>query len=198
MVESLANIPIEDRWRNQKQPAPFVISIIRRNHPLTASDDERSSYLLIRRKSGPYRHYWALVGGKWDFGESLSAAALREIEEETGLIGTFDSLLGLVNERARIDYAKSPGAAHFLLFVCQVDTGEGEAQEQDEGEIAWFTLDEIEQLNDTGEIIPSDFAMISHFVDKDALPYVEVEMESVSDGGPDPEEAQLTRFEVIN
>ena len=197
MVDFLADIPIEERWRNQKQPAPIVISIIRRVQSQKTPVDDIESYLLIRRKNGPYRHFWALVGGKWDFGESLSVAALREVEEETGLTGSFDSLLGLVNERARIDNRESPGAAHFLLFVCQVDAGGGEAKEREEGEVAWFTKNEIEGLNSAGEIIPSDFAMLSHFVGEEALPYVEVEMNSVSDGGPDPGDAQLTRFEVM-
>ena len=48
-----------------------------------------------------------------------------------------------------------------------------------------------------GDIIPSDYAMLVHFMDADALPYVEVEMESAStnDGILGP--AKLNRFEVI-
>ncbi|MGB3714013.1 MAG: NUDIX domain-containing protein [Candidatus Promineifilaceae bacterium] len=195
MVEPLANTPAENRWRDQKQPAPVVISIIRRVEPGDEDGEEVVSYLLIKRKSGPYRDFWALVGGKWDFGESLSTAAIREIREETGLIGTFDALLGLVNERVTLDDGGELGAAHFLIFVCQVDARTGVAREQEEGAVAWFTDGDVEKLNAAGDIIPSDYAMLSQFIGGGALPYVEVEMQSVGARGERPGSTRLTRFE---
>jgi len=42
---------------------------------------------------------WALVGGKWDFGETLSQATTREVQEETGVITDFVALREFVNER---------------------------------------------------------------------------------------------------
>lgn len=196
MVEHLANTPTENRWRSQMQPVPIVISIIRRVKPGDEGGEDAVSYLLIKRKSGPYRDHWALVGGKWDFGESLSTAAIREIREETGLVGTFSALLGLVNERVTLDDGGDLGAAHFLIFVCQVDAEIGEAREQEEGAVAWFTGDDIDNLNAAGDIIPSDYAMISQFVGQENLPYVEVEMQSVGPGGDSPGSTRLTRFEL--
>lgn len=196
MGVDLTKIPIENRWRNQELPAAIVISIIRHLDSSASSDDE-SDFLLINRKEGPYRDYWALVGGKWDFGESLSNAALREIEEETGLVCTFVSLLGVVNERARIESAEKLGGAHFLLFVCLVDSMNGKAEEREEGAVAWFSLEDIEQLNDSEEIIPSDYAMLSHFLGEAALPHVEAEMVSTRVNDANLETTNLTRFEVI-
>ena len=195
MGDDLAKIPIENRWRNQELPAAIVISIIRRLESSAPSDHE-SAFLLIKRLDGPYRDYWALVGGKWDFGESLSKAALREIEEETGLDGTFVSLLGIVNERARIESGEDLGGAHFLLFVCMVDSMNGEAEEREEGAVAWFSREDIEQLNDSDEIIPSDYAMLSHFMGETALPYVEAEMASADVNDVNLETTKLIRFEV--
>ena len=41
--------------------------------------------LLVKRKTPPYANQWAIPGGKVRFGESLQAAAEREILEETGI-----------------------------------------------------------------------------------------------------------------
>jgi 8-oxo-dGTP diphosphatase len=47
---------------------------------------ESGRLLLIQRSKNPYRGCWAVPGGKVRWGETLTAAAAREAEEETGLI----------------------------------------------------------------------------------------------------------------
>ena len=41
--------------------------------------------LLVKRKTPPFAEQWAIPGGKVKFGESLRAAAEREVYEETGI-----------------------------------------------------------------------------------------------------------------
>ena len=46
--------------------------------------DERQQVLLIKRKRPPFEGRWAIPGGFVEPGESLEAAARRELWEETG------------------------------------------------------------------------------------------------------------------
>lgn len=55
--------------------------------------------LLIRRGTAPRMDEWSIPGGRIEWGEAASAAALRELKEETGveaeLLGLIDVVDGL-------------------------------------------------------------------------------------------------------
>jgi len=61
--------------------------------------NEQGELLLVQRSVEPRRGMWTLPGGFVESGETTEAAALRELEEETGLIGKGTTLLG-VSSRA--------------------------------------------------------------------------------------------------
>ncbi len=65
-------------------PLPVVSSIVAKDR----------SILLVKRKNEPYRGEWCLPSGFAEIGESIEEAALRELEEETGLKG---KTLGLID-----------------------------------------------------------------------------------------------------
>ena len=185
---ALPTLPPEQRWRGQTAPVPVVVALIRRAH----EDGER--LLLIRRAAGPYAGQWALVGGKWEFGETLAEAIVREVAEETGLATTFVAVRGLVNERVAPWSAGALGA-HFLLLVCDLLVGKGEAAEQQEGFVAWFDHAAIDALSTAGAIIPSDYAMIREFAAAtDRAPHVEVAMRSLL-GGAGEALSEMISFE---
>ena len=103
---------------------------------------------------------------------------------------------GIVSER--IAPADNEGkGAHFLLFVCALTAPNGEAQEQNEGEVRWFTTAELDGLHADNAILPSDYALINRFAgETDVIPHIEVEMSGgvgMTNGRP----AQLIRFEEI-
>jgi len=185
---SLPNLPPDRRWRAQTAPVPVVVALIRQAH----ADGER--LLLIRRAGGPYAGQWALVGGKWDFGETLAAAVEREVLEETGLITSFVAVRALVSERVA-PWAADASAAHFLLLVCDLLVRDGQAAEQQEGLVEWFGLAAIDTLHAAGHIIPSDYAMIREFAAATcSAPYVEVEMRALL-GGPAGQPSEMLRFQ---
>ncbi|MFF6888643.1 NUDIX domain-containing protein [Streptomyces sp. NPDC012421] len=57
---------------------------------VAVTDDGR--VLLIKRGWDPYEGHWALPGGHVDEGETSRRAAVRELEEETGVRVTEDEL----------------------------------------------------------------------------------------------------------
>ena len=195
MFEAFSDTSLDKRWRQQVQPAPIVVSIIR--DQIRDSQNSETVYLLIRRNSAPYTDQWALVGGKWDFGEPLAEAAVREVREETGLSTRFVALRGIVSERSTPPNHDSAGAAHFLILVCYLDVVSGMAREQQEGAVAWFKPAEIEELHVAGNIIPSDYMMLKRFNEADSIPFFEAEMIAGSADGEVEIKPDLRRFEQI-
>jgi 8-oxo-dGTP diphosphatase len=191
MFDSLSDLPAARRWRQQINPMPSVVALIRRER-MTDADGPVACYLLIKRQTEPYAGQWALVGGGWDFGETLEAAITREVKEETGLDATFVTLRGLVNERIA-PFGSHDQGGHFLLFVCEVSAPTGEAREQSEGPVAWFSLEELKGLSTSRQIVPTDYAILQHFCQTaSALPYFEAEV--VAGRGEDVPD-RLIRFE---
>lgn len=98
-------------------------------------DDE--GRLLLTRRADNGR--WCLPGGAADVGESPSAAAVREVREETGLRVTPTHLLGLYDSR------RQPGPApgwhgYTVVFACRCDGG-ALTTNHEVTEFAWDTED---------------------------------------------------------
>ena len=69
------------------------------------------SLLITRRAAGMRAHagQWALPGGRCDPGESAEQAALRELHEETGVVLTPASVLGVLDDFVtRSGYVMTP------------------------------------------------------------------------------------------
>jgi 8-oxo-dGTP diphosphatase len=81
---------------------------------------------------------WSLPKGKLDAGESLEEAALREVEEETGLKCRLGEALGDASYRDRKDRAK-------LVRYFEMEPTGGEFSPNDEvDELRWLTLEEAQ------------------------------------------------------
>jgi 8-oxo-dGTP diphosphatase len=84
---------------------------------------------------------WSLPKGKLDAGESFEEAAVREVEEETGVRGELGPSLGEVRYRDHKDRDK------LVRWWAMEAAGEGDFRPDDEvDELRWVPLDEAPAL----------------------------------------------------
>lgn len=73
--------------------------------PLLTADcvvfDSDGRLLLIKRARQPFKGKFALPGGFVEIGETVAAAALRELKEETGIEGEIEALIGVYSDPKR-------------------------------------------------------------------------------------------------
>ncbi|MBW1991446.1 MAG: NUDIX hydrolase [Deltaproteobacteria bacterium] len=80
--------------------------------------------LLVRRGQEPAKGVWSLPGGLVEVGESLEAALLREVREETGLSVAILGITAVLDRIYRDPDGRIP--YHYVLidFACEYVTGE--------------------------------------------------------------------------
>lgn len=96
---------------------------------------------LLHRRAAPNAGLWSPPGGKIDPDETPLANALRELAEETGLVGHAPRLVAVATEH---DAARGEAWLMFLVRVAVGDaalTGGGR-----EGEPAWFAPADVAAL----------------------------------------------------
>lgn len=106
-------------------------------------DKKDLKVLLIKRGHEPFIGKWALPGGFVDMGEDLYDAALRELEEETGVKDVFIEQLYTFGKQKRDPRGRVVSVAYYAL----VNLSEHPVQaSSDADEAAWFKLDELPEL----------------------------------------------------
>lgn len=120
-----------------------------------------NNILLIKRVKPPYAGYWAIPGGKVEFGEHPEEAAVREIKEETNIDCNFEELRGIASEI--VHNPEGEKIAQFMLYVCKLRLLHSNIQMQKEGEVKWFNLNDLEKE----KVVPSDLLMINEFLLKE-------------------------------
>jgi ADP-ribose pyrophosphatase YjhB (NUDIX family) len=113
-------------------------------HGVTAVvlDDDRRVLLVRRADNGQ----WALVTGCLEPGEQPAAGALREIEEETGVIASAERLLSVV--ALPLTTFLNGDQAHWLnvTFRCQAVSGEARVNDDESVDVGWFCLDDLPDI----------------------------------------------------
>lgn len=108
----------------------------------------QTKVLLVLRNNAPAKDMWAIPGGSVNLGETLQAAAEREILEETGLrikagevIYTFDAIYRDAAGRVQYHYVILDLAAQAL------DPGQPLTPGDDARAAGWFSLADLDRLN---------------------------------------------------
>jgi len=106
-------------------------------------------FLLVRRSHRPDAGRWGFPGGKIEPGETVIAAALRELAEETGVSADPVEVL------TAVDVIRRDGAVlhHYVLIavLCRWTQGEGAAA-TDAEELGWFDLPSLRRLHASADV----------------------------------------------
>lgn len=122
----------------ERQPKVAVLLVVEQYNPKT----HMAEYLLQKRLKHPYFSFWGAPTGKVRWGETLIDAAARELEEETGLTGTFE-YRGIYHERVRHqETGEIIEDKLFQLMFCDRFSGELQV-EFDGGHNAWRMLEDM-------------------------------------------------------
>lgn len=99
--------------------------------------------LLVRRALEPFKGKWALPGGFVEMEEDLEQAALRELEEETGVRDVFIEQLFTFGQPGRDPRGRVISVAYFAL----VNLAQHPVQAASDAEGAdWFPTDQLPSL----------------------------------------------------
>lgn len=114
--------------------------------------DEDSYLLQVRVKKD--RKGYTLPGGHIEPGESVLDVAIREMQEETGLVIKAPRLCGI--KQFPIE------GGRYLVFLFETDQFEGKAVDSEEGRMQWVKKSElknvklVDDFDDLIEVVHSD------------------------------------------
>jgi ADP-ribose pyrophosphatase YjhB (NUDIX family) len=131
---------IENLWRlrcqkcgeiHYENPKPSVALLVR---------NELGELLLVKRNVDPGSGRWCLPGGFIEMGESVQDAALRELREETGLVG---ELMRVVDAASKLDGFY--GDVVVIAFEAKIVSGSPTAGD-DAAEVRFFPSDQLPDI----------------------------------------------------
>ena len=127
-------------------------------------ENDKGEILLIQRSDNGN---WALPGGAIDIGESLTQAAIREVQEETGITCQITGLVGIYTDPKHIIlYTSNNEARQEFSVVLIADILDGQPTPSGESlEVRWVSPEVVESY-------PMDRSMhlrVTHYRDSSVI-----------------------------
>lgn len=106
-------------------------------------DKDELKILLIERAQEPFKGSWAIPGGFVDMDETPEEAAVRELQEETGLENIYMEQLYTFGGVNRDPRERVVSVAHYALVNIE---GKDIQAASDAKNVAWFSLNDTPKL----------------------------------------------------
>jgi ADP-ribose pyrophosphatase YjhB (NUDIX family) len=103
-------------------------------------------YLLVLRRNPPSADMYAFPGGRAEEGETPDETALREFQEETGIVARNPQLFSVYDLKTHA--ADGSVTSHFFLSVFTVEADADAVAEaaDDAADLGWYSVDEIRRM----------------------------------------------------
>lgn len=106
-------------------------------------DEDDLKVLLVQRAGEPFKGHWALPGGFVDMQETTDDAALRELEEETGVRDVYLEQLYTFSRVDRDPRERVVSVAYYALVKLSEHAVKAAT---DASDAAWFSVEEATKL----------------------------------------------------
>ena len=108
--------------------------------------NDRNEILLVKRGNDPFKGCWALPGGFMEMDETIERCAVRELEEETGIVVSEQDirLIGVYSAPGRDPRGRTVTAA-YLVKNEECRTKDAHAGD-DAAEVRWWPLEALPPL----------------------------------------------------
>lgn len=116
--------------------------------------DKDGKWLVVKKNYGGLKGKWSIPAGFVDAGETVDEAAVREVYEETGIVGEVSTILGI-----RSGVIKETISDNMVVFLLKKKQGDL-SQHSSEIETAAFMKPEELRID------PDTSLMIHYFIDK--------------------------------
>jgi ADP-ribose pyrophosphatase YjhB (NUDIX family) len=157
-------VPRRIDYYNDPQ-APKANSMVPSVNVVVVNDAEE--ILLIRRSDNDN---WAVPGGAIDLGESLTQAAVRETEEESGITCRITGLVGIYTDPQHIILYTSNGEARqeFSILLTAEPVGGTPTPSDESSEVKWVRREDL----DGYQMDRSMRLRIGHYLEGPTAPYL--------------------------
>ncbi|MCM3718757.1 NUDIX domain-containing protein [Fictibacillus phosphorivorans] len=102
--------------------------------------DEDGKWLVVKKKYGGLKGKWSIPAGFVDAGETVDEAAVREVFEETGILGEVVSVIGI-----RSGVIKETISDNMIVFLLKKKSGAIFPAESEIESAAFLTPEELQK-----------------------------------------------------